>query len=67
MADRQQTSGPIYVGPDRRQERRRRGHGGFEQLLRQFGLDRRQREDRRQQNSSWLLLSDKQQSEQKSA
>ncbi len=49
---------PLYVGPDRRAERRRnQTNQDFEKLLRDFGLDRRQRVERRQQGSSWLLLS----------
>jgi hypothetical protein len=50
---------PLYVGPDRREERRRnQTNQDFEKLLRDFGLNRRQRVERRLQSSSWLLLSD---------
>jgi hypothetical protein len=50
---------PLYVGTDRRAERRRnQTNQDFEKLLRDFGLDRRQRVERRHQHSSWLLLSD---------
>jgi len=49
---------PLYVGPDRRAERRRnQTNQDFEKLLRDFGLNRRQRIERRLQTSSWLLLS----------
>ncbi len=50
----------IYVGPERRQDRRRASqYENFEKLLRDFGLDRRFMPDRRKQDSSWLLLSEK--------
>ncbi len=49
---------PLYVGPDRRAERRRNlTNQDFEKLLRDFGLDRRLHRERRHQSSSWLLLS----------
>lgn len=52
---------PLYVGTDRREERRRnQTNQDFEKLLRDFGLNRRQRVERRLQSSSWLLLSDTQ-------
>ena len=47
-----------YVGQERRAERRRSVKGeNFERLLRDFGLDRRFMLDRRNRDSSWLLLS----------
>ncbi|WP_444995072.1 hypothetical protein [Aliikangiella sp. IMCC44359] len=49
-----------YVGPERRQERRRSHHNErIETLLKNFGLDRRLRVDRRRKDSSWLLTSQK--------
>ncbi len=50
---------PYYVGVDRRIERRETKEPEFEKMLKMFGLDRRIRPDRRQANSSWLLVSDK--------
>ncbi|TQV89759.1 hypothetical protein [Aliikangiella coralliicola] len=48
----------IYVGPERRAERRRRKQNErIETLLRNFGLDRRLRVDRRRKDTSWLLTS----------
>lgn len=48
-----------YIGADRRGTPRRAGKlSHFEKLLRDFGLDRRYLSDRRQANTSWLLLSD---------
>ncbi len=48
----------IYVGPERRIERRRGGRNEkVETLLRNFGLDRRQRQDRRRKDTSWLVTS----------
>mgnify|MGYP005822716011 CR=1 FL=1 len=49
-----------YIGPERRQERRRLHHNErVETLLKNFGLDRRLRVDRRRKDSSWLLTSQK--------
>ncbi len=49
----------VYIGPERRKERRRIGNNTFEKLLFEFGLDRRVSIDQRDSNSSWLLLSEK--------
>ena len=47
-----------YIGPERREERRRLHHNErVETLLRNFGLDRRMRIDRRRKDTSWLLTS----------
>jgi|GEM_PF-2430137 len=47
-----------YIGPERREERRRLHQSErIETLLRNFGLDRRMRTDRRRKDSSWLLTS----------
>jgi len=49
----------VYVGPERRAERRRSlRNDEFEKLLDHFGLDRRLVMDRRRADSSWLLLSE---------
>ncbi|MET1255819.1 hypothetical protein [Aliikangiella maris] len=49
-----------YIGPERRQERRRSHcNERVERLLKNFGLDRRIRVDRRRKDSSWLLTSQK--------
>jgi len=48
----------FYVGPERRVERRRRkGNERVETLLKSFGLDRRHSHDRRRQDTSWLVTS----------
>jgi hypothetical protein len=48
----------IYMGPERRQERRRIClNERVETLLKNFGLDRRLRTNRRRADSSWLLTS----------
>lgn len=50
----------VYIGPERRLERRRHNNNDrVEILLRNFGLDRRLRTDRRRANTSWLLTSQK--------
>ena len=50
----------IYVGPERRKERRRcQQSDRVERLLRNFGLDRRVRVERRRQDTSWLVTSQK--------
>lgn len=50
----------IYVGPERRVERRRcQQSDRVERLLKNFGLDRRVRIDRRRQDTSWLVTSQK--------
>ena len=50
----------VYVGQERREERRRLGHNErVETLLKNFGLDRRLRVERRRADSSWLLTSQK--------
>ncbi|MGX5174753.1 hypothetical protein ACUR5C_12095 [Aliikangiella sp. IMCC44653] len=47
-----------YIGPERRADRRRMSHNErIERLLRNFGLDRRMRVERRRKDSSWLLTS----------
>ena len=49
----------VYVGPERRAERRRSVRNDeFEKLLGHFGLDRRVVPERRRADSSWLLLSE---------
>ncbi len=49
----------VYVGQERRAERRRSVRNDeFEKLLDHFGLDRRLVPDRRRADSSWLLLSE---------
>ncbi|TQV73955.1 hypothetical protein FLL45_13920 [Aliikangiella marina] len=50
----------VYMGEERRNERRR-GHQNqrVEVMLKNFGLDRRLRQERRNANSSWLLTSSK--------
>lgn len=49
----------VYVGQERRAERRRSVRNDeFEKLLGHFGLDRRHVSDRRRADSSWLLLSE---------
>lgn len=51
---------PVYVGPERRLDRRRSVRNeDFERLLRHFGLDRRVHTDRRSIDSSWLITSSK--------
>ncbi len=50
---------PLYVGPERREDRRRSVRNDeFEKLLRHFGLDRRVVPDRRRAHTSWLLVSE---------
>lgn len=50
----------IYVGAERRSERRRESRNErIETLLRNFGMDRRNREERRRADSSWLVVSQK--------
>ena len=50
----------VYVGQERREDRRRLGHNErVETLLKNFGLDRRLRVERRRADSSWLLTSQK--------
>ncbi|MCW8877774.1 MAG: hypothetical protein OQJ89_14400 [Kangiellaceae bacterium] len=50
----------IYVGPERRKERRREHRNErIETLLRNFGLDRRLRVERRRKDTSWLVTSQK--------
>lgn len=52
--------GRVYIGPERRAERRRQNQNDrVETLLRNFGLDRRMRTDRRRADSSWFLISKK--------
>ncbi|NQD36984.1 hypothetical protein HPT27_08100 [Permianibacter sp. IMCC34836] len=49
----------VYVGPERREERRRSVRNDeFEKLLGHFGLNRRVVPDRRRGDTSWLLLSE---------
>ena len=49
-----------YIGPERRVDRRRmHANDRIETLLRNFGLDRRERNDRRRKDTSWLLTSKK--------
>lgn len=49
-----------YIGPERRAERRRNHHNErIETLLKNFGLDRRLRVDRRRKDTSWFLTSQK--------
>ena len=51
--------GRAYIGPERRSERRREhSHERVEQLLINFGLDRRLSKDRRRRDTSWFLTSD---------
>jgi len=48
-----------YVGPERREERRRSVRNDeFEKLLGHFGLNRRVVPNRRSADTSWLLLSE---------
>ncbi|MDH5432404.1 MAG: hypothetical protein OEY19_00510 [Gammaproteobacteria bacterium] len=48
----------VYIGEERREDRRRTYRKDrVETLLKNFGLDRRLRNERRQQHSSWLLTS----------
>lgn len=50
----------VYVGPERRADRRNSYQSErVNILLQNFGLDRRVNQDRRQANSSWLLISEK--------
>ncbi|HFB66026.1 MAG TPA: hypothetical protein ENJ60_10870 [Aeromonadales bacterium] len=58
MSTQQARTESVYIGPERRSERRRRGNPAFEKLLLEFGLDRRLESDQRESNSSWLLLSE---------
>lgn len=47
-----------YIGPERRQDRRRlQQNDRIETLLKNFGLDRRLRTERRRKDTSWLLTS----------
>jgi hypothetical protein len=49
-----------YIGPERREERRRLQHSErIETLLKNFGLDRRLCTERRRKDTSWLLTSHK--------
>ena len=48
----------IYMGPERRNERRReRKNERFENMIKDFGLERRLRVERRDVSTSWLLTS----------
>jgi hypothetical protein len=48
-----------YIGPERRIDRRRTNNNRrLENLLRDFGLDRRINRDRRKRDTSWLIMSD---------
>ncbi len=50
----------VYMGPERREERRREcKNERVETLLKNFGLDRRLRTNRRRTDTSWLLTSEK--------
>jgi hypothetical protein len=50
----------VYMGPERREERRREcKNERVETLLKNFGLNRRLRTNRRRADSSWLLTSDR--------
>jgi len=50
----------VYMGPERRIERRREcKNERVETLLKNFGLNRRIRTNRRKQGTSWLLTSQK--------
>lgn len=57
MSNQLRRTDSIYIGPERRSERRRSGNPAFEKLLLEFGLDRRIQLEQRQHDSSWLLLS----------
>ncbi len=59
MQTQRVSAATIYIGTERRKERRRRGNSAFEKLLLEFGLDRRVYADQRDNSSSWLLLSNK--------
>jgi len=59
MQTRRVIPATVYIGPERRKERRRIGNNTFEKLLLEFGLDRRISIDQRDSSSSWLLLSEK--------
>ncbi len=46
-----------YIGQERRIDRRRTNNNRrLENLLNNFGLDRRIRQERRKANTSWLLM-----------
>ena len=48
----------MYMGPERRDERRReRKKERFETMIRDFGLERRLRTERRDECTSWFLTS----------
>lgn len=50
----------IYMGQERRNERRRGSRNErVEVMLKNFGLERRSTEDRRKEGTSWLLTSKK--------
>lgn len=50
--------GGVYMGPERREERRRECRNErIETLLKNFGLDNRFRVNRRKEGTSWLLTS----------
>ncbi len=52
--------GAVYLGPERREERRRECRNmRMEALLKNFGLDRRVDKNRRKADTSWLLVSKK--------
>ena len=52
--------GAVYLGPERREERRRECRNmRMEALLKNFGLDRRIDRNRRNAETSWLLISKK--------
>jgi len=59
MQTRRVTPTTVYIGQERRKERRRIGNNSFEKMLLEFGLDRRVYTDQRDSTSSWLLLSEK--------
>ena len=47
-----------YIGPERRIDRRRTNNNRLlESLLNDFGLDRRVSRERRNRNTSWLIMS----------
>jgi len=48
-----------YIGPERRIDRRRTNNNRrLESLLSNFGLDRRINRDRRNTNTSWLIMAE---------
>ncbi len=48
----------FYTGPERRIERRRaKSNERIDTLIKNFGLEQRIRQNRRQLNTSWLLTS----------